>query len=147
MKLWSKQLEAKARKYPLYSQDGKGMNAKILVKYFNPYGAGTWLITEAEKQDNGDWLFFGYCHIFEWEWGYVTLSELMQTKVKVFGYRFPLERDLYIPDGMTVGELARHIGLPLEEIKIVMVNGRHSEADDAMRDGDRIAFFPAVGGG
>ena len=53
MKLWSKQLEAKARKYPLYSQDGKGMNAKILVKYFNPYGAGTWLITEAEKQDNG----------------------------------------------------------------------------------------------
>lgn len=40
MKLWSKQLEAKARKYLLYSQDGKGMNAKILVKYFNPYGAG-----------------------------------------------------------------------------------------------------------
>lgn len=110
MQLWNKQLEVKARRYPLYSQDGKGLNAQILVKYFNPYGAGTWLITEAEKQDNGDWLFFGYCHIFEWEWGYVTLSELMQTKVKVFGYRFPLERDLYIPDGMTVGECLKRYG-------------------------------------
>jgi hypothetical protein len=110
MQLWNKQLEVKARRYPLYSQDGKGLNAQILVKYFNPYGAGTWLITEAEKQDNGDWLFFGYCHIFEWEWGYVTLSELIQTKVKVFGYRFSLERDLYIPDGMTVGECLKRYG-------------------------------------
>ena len=110
MQLWNKQLEVKARRYPLYSQDGKGLNAQILVKYFNPYGAGTWLVTEAEKQDNADWLFFGYCHIFEWGWGYVTLSELMQTKVKVFGYRFPLERDLYIPDGMTVGECLKRYG-------------------------------------
>ena len=110
MQLWNKQLEVKARRYPLYSQDGKGLNAQILVKYFNPYGAGTWLITEAEQQPDGDWLFFGYCHNFEWEWGYVTLSELMQTKVKVFGYRFPLERDLYIPDGMTVGECLKRYG-------------------------------------
>ena len=44
MQLWNKQLEVKARKYPLYSQDGKGLNAQILVKYFNPYGAGTWLM-------------------------------------------------------------------------------------------------------
>ena len=39
-------------------------------------GSGTWLITKGEKQEDGDWLFFGYCHIFCWEWGYVTLSEL-----------------------------------------------------------------------
>lgn len=111
MKLWSKQLEAKARKYPLYSQDGKGMNAQILVKYFNPYGAGTWLVTEAEKQSNGDWLFFCYgTNGREWEWEYITLSELVQTKVKVFGYRFPLERDLYIPNGMTVGECLKRYG-------------------------------------
>lgn len=111
MQLWNKQLESKAHKYPLYSQEGKGMNAVILAKFFNPYGAGTWLITEAEKQPDGDWLFFGYCHIFEWEWGYVTLSELIHTKVKVFGgFQLPLERDLYIPNGMTVGECLKRYG-------------------------------------
>ena len=51
------------------------------------------------------------------------------------------------PEDATAADVARMVGLPLEEIKIVMVNGRHSEADDAMRDGDRVAFFPAVGGG
>lgn len=111
MKLWSKQLEAKARKYPLYSQEGKGMNAVILAKFFNPYGAGTWLVTEAEQQPDGDCLFFCYgTNGREWEWEYITLSELTQTKVKVFGYRFPLERDLYIPNGMTVGECLKRYG-------------------------------------
>ena len=51
MKLWTKELERKAAQFPLGSQDGKGLDAIVLVKYFNPYGAGTWLITEAEKQE------------------------------------------------------------------------------------------------
>lgn len=105
MELWTKELEQKAINFPLYSQDGKGMQAKVLVKYFNPYGAGTWIITEAEKQDNGDWLLFGYFHIFEWEWGFVLLSELQHTKVKVIGYRFGLERDLHIDENATVADL------------------------------------------
>ena len=59
--------EEKVANTPLYSTDGQGMNAEVLVKYFNPLGSGTWLITEAEKQDNGDYLLYGYCHIHEWE--------------------------------------------------------------------------------
>ena len=62
------------------------------MKYFNPIGVGTWLITEAEKQENGDWLLFGYCHIYEWEWGSVMLSELESIK-GAFG--LGIERDLY----------------------------------------------------
>ena len=46
-----------------------------------------------------------------------------------------------------VAQLAQHLGLPLRDIKIVMVNGRQHQVDDPMRDGDRIAYFPAVGGG
>ena len=95
MKLFTKEIEKKFIKHPFGSQDGKGMNADVLVKYFNPYGRGTWLITEAEKQDDGDWLMFGYCHIFDWEWGYVMLSDIMDTKVNVFGCKMSLERDLY----------------------------------------------------
>lgn len=96
MKLMTKELEEKFKRYPLYSQDGKGKDAKIVVKYFNPFGRGTWLITEGEKQEDSDWLFFGYCHIFCWEWGYVSLSELESV-----GY---IERDLYLKDGIKIKE-------------------------------------------
>lgn len=48
---------------------------------------------------------------------------------------------------LTAGELAARIGIPLEEIKIVMINSRQSELDSFVRDGDRVAYFPAVGGG
>ncbi len=99
MKLLTKAIEKKLLATPYGSTDDMGLNAPLIVKFFNPCGAGTWLITEGEKQDNGDWLLYGYCHIHEWEWGCVLLSELE-------GYRGPwglgIERDLYA-DG-TVGE-------------------------------------------
>ena len=96
MKLMTKEVEKKFEQYPLGSQDGKGDDAEIIVKFFNPFGAGTWLITEGEKQEDGNWLLFGYCHIFEWEWGYVALNELQD-----IGY---IERDLYLDEGITVAE-------------------------------------------
>lgn len=98
MKLMTKELEKKFEKYPLGSQEGLMEEAEVVVKYFNPYGAGTWLITEGEKQENGDWLLFGYCHIIEWEWGYVMLSELESVKVPPFG--LPIEREMYGTGGL-----------------------------------------------
>lgn len=95
MLLMTKELEKELSKYPIGSQDGLGMDAKVVVKYFNPCGTGTWLITEGEKQENGDWLFFGYCHLFEWEWGYVMLSELESVKLP-FG--LTIERELYVTE-------------------------------------------------
>lgn len=92
MLLMTKELETKFEKYPLYSQEDKGMESEVIVKYFNPCGAGTWLITEGEKQEDGDWLFYGYCNIFEWEWGYVTLSELQSVQLP-FG--LSIEREIY----------------------------------------------------
>lgn len=100
MKLMTKELEKKFAKYPLGSQEGLMEEAEVVVKYFNPYGAGTWLITEGEKQENGDWLLFGYCYIMEWEWGYVMLSELQSVKAPPFG--LPLEREMYDTDGKLV---------------------------------------------
>ena len=103
MELMNKELERHLRKYPMYSQDGKGENSEIAVKYFGGYAA-TWLITEAEKQQNGDWLFFGFITLgirdlydnryLLWEWGYVRLSELEDLRFPPFG--LPVERDLYI---------------------------------------------------
>lgn len=96
MLLMTKELEKKFEKYPIGSQEGLMEDAEVVVKYFNPAGSGTWLITEGEKQENGDWLMFGYCHIFEWEWGYVLLSELEAVRLP-FG--LGIERELYVTGG------------------------------------------------
>ena len=95
MMLMTKELEKKFNNYRLGSQYDKGMDATVVVKYFNPCGAGTWLITEGEKQDNGDWLLYGYCYIYEWEWGYALLSELEGVRLP-FG--LTIERELYVTD-------------------------------------------------
>lgn len=63
------------------------------------------------------------------------------------GYDAETGLSLDMPEGASVRELARHIQVPPEEIKIVMINGRQSEGTDTLRDGDRVALFPAVGGG
>lgn len=100
MKLLTEEIISKFVKHPFRSQEEKGMDAEVLVKYFNPCGSGTWLITEAEREGD-DWQLFGFCHLFEWEWGYLLLSELQSLKLP-FGSG--IERDLYA-EGRTVGEL------------------------------------------
>lgn len=87
--LMTPELERVFSNHPPYSQEGT--EAKVIAKFFNPCGLGTWLITEAEKQEDGDWLLFGYCHIYEWEWGYVSLREL-ESCITPFG--LPIERDI-----------------------------------------------------
>ena len=104
MKLITKKEEKLFEKYPLYSQDGKGFDSKVIVKFFNPVGSGTWLITEGEKQDD-DFLMYGYCHITDWEWGYVSLNELKSVRLP-FG--LSIEREMYDSGGKyTVGQLVR----------------------------------------
>ena len=105
MELMTKEIEKRLENFPIGSQDGKGMDAEVVVKYFNPYGAGTWLITEGEKNEGGDWELFGYCHIFEWEWGYVMLSELESISLP-FG--LGVERDMYLGNGRKVREVAKN---------------------------------------
>ncbi len=90
-KLLTEEIISQFEAHPIGSQDGKGLNAEVLVKYFNPCGRGTWLITEAEREGE-DWRLYGYCHIFEWEWGYLLLSELESLRLP-FG--LGVERDLY----------------------------------------------------
>ena len=94
MKLLTAAIEKKFQKFPLYSQDGKGQDAEIVVKFFGG-PACTWLITEGNKLDNGDYEMFGYCTLDgkNWEWGYVMLSELQRIRFRPFG--LGVERDKY----------------------------------------------------
>lgn len=102
MRLMTKEIEEKLSKSPF--SDECSMDSEVVVKYFNPTGHGTWLIIEGQKQEDGDWMLFGYCHVFEAEWGYVMLSELEDITLP-FG--LGIERDLHISPGSTVKELKK----------------------------------------
>lgn len=111
MKLMTKEIEnaLSKQKGGLYAQDGLGMKSKIIVKYFNPCGRGTWLITAGEKQADGDWLLFGYVELLVGEWGYVTLSELENIVIPPFGMK--IERDITIkPNKRTIYEELKYLG-------------------------------------
>lgn len=91
MKLVTKQIEKRFEKYPLYSQDGKGNNATIICKFF--LASWTWYVLEAQKQQNGDYLFYGIVdNGRELERGYFSLSEL--ERLRVWGC-LKVERDMY----------------------------------------------------
>ena len=97
MKLLTKDLEVKLKEYPLGSQDGKLGNSKVIAKFFNPTGVGTWYIVEGKLLENGDAEMFGYCHLGDdelAEFGTVMLSELESIQLPM---GMTIERDLYIP--------------------------------------------------
>ena len=52
-----------------------------------------------------------------------------------------------IAPGTTILDLAQILGIPPGEIKFVMVNGRYQPLETLLGSGDRIAYFPAIGGG
>lgn len=88
MKLITKEIEKKLPK--LYSQE-KEKNPKIIVKFFHPLSSWSWYAIEGDRQEDGDWLFFGLVDGFEKELGYFSLKQLEEVKVKGLG----IERDMY----------------------------------------------------
>lgn len=89
----------------LYYKEGKGFEATVIAKFFMPFTSAVWLVTEAERQEDGDWIFFGYCHILEWEWGYFTLSEIAELEL----HGITAEVDCELPEGQTVGDCLKSI--------------------------------------
>jgi sulfur carrier protein ThiS len=72
---------------------------------------------------------------------YATLLEYVP------GARLGAPQVLDVPPGTTVGDVVARLGLPPEEVAIVMVNGVHRDADHVLAEGDRLALFPPIAGG
>ncbi len=52
-----------------------------------------------------------------------------------------------VEPGTTLAEIRDMLGLPAEEVKVIMCNSLQAELSDVPADGDRIAYIPAVAGG
>ncbi|WP_461208229.1 MoaD/ThiS family protein [Desulfocurvus sp. DL9XJH121] len=74
----------------------------------------------------------------------------MQCTVKLFAYfrdgRFK-GRVMEFPEGTTVETVVDTLGLPRDELGVTMINSRHCRLDQVLAEGDRLAIFPAIGGG
>ena len=62
-------------------------------------------------------------------------------------YTPPASDHYPLASGMTAGELANHLNLPANQIKLIFINGCKQLPDTVLREGDRIGIFPPVGGG
>ena len=52
------------------------------------------------------------------------------------------------PEGITcAGDILALMGIPAEEVSILLVNGFHQKPETPVNDGDIVALFPPVGGG
>ncbi len=100
MKLLTKVIENKLRANEKHAhEDNYGNVTKPVVKYFNPCGVGTWLITDI----NEDGIMFGLCDLGEPELGYVALEEMEGVRLP-FG--LGIERDLSFVANKTLVEYA-----------------------------------------
>lgn len=64
----------------------------------------------------------------------------------------PLEGDgqnvtLEVPDGSTVHEVVRRLGIPDEMPWIALVNGQDADPGLSLADGDSLSLFPPLAGG
>ena len=74
----------------------------------------------------------------------------MQITVKLFANfrnnRFNKEVRTIAP-GVTVGAIVSELALTEEEVGVILINGRHSNLDQPLTEGDILSLFPLVGGG
>jgi hypothetical protein len=98
MKLMTKEILAKLPKIGA-TEKLEDDQKKIVVKYFNPVGAGTWYGLEFDPIER---LFFGYANITDGELGYFSLDELESVKLP-FG--MGIERDLHWNENTTLKDV------------------------------------------
>ena len=74
----------------------------------------------------------------------------MRVIVKLFATlrkdRFDV-KEFELPESTTAGEIIDRINIPATEVTLVFINGRHSETDTKLAEGDTLALFPPIGGG
>lgn len=74
----------------------------------------------------------------------------MEVVVRLFAnlqkYRLGQDR-VELEDGTTVEDFLRRTGIPLSEVAIVLVNGKHANSEQPLSDGETLSLFPPIAGG
>lgn len=104
MKLFTTSIEKRLIKnFEINKGKEKTVDHKVVVKLFNPGGAGTWYLTEYDKDND---VAFGLCCIHDKEIGYVSMKELRDFR-GTFGLK--IERDKYFDSNKKTMEECRSL--------------------------------------
>ena len=52
-----------------------------------------------------------------------------------------------VDEGSTITGLLEEMGVPMDKVKMIFLNGIHARGDEILREGDRVGVFPPVAGG
>ncbi len=52
-----------------------------------------------------------------------------------------------VREGATVSELLQQLGVPEKSVKLIFLDGKHSDLDAVLKEENRLGVFPPVGGG
>jgi molybdopterin converting factor small subunit len=55
--------------------------------------------------------------------------------------------ELDLAEGHTLGDLVALLELPVEQVKLMFVNGRAQQMAYRLKPGDQVGIFPPIGGG
>jgi molybdopterin converting factor small subunit len=72
---------------------------------------------------------------------YATLSKYLPRGAE--GRKVTVE----LPEGATVGDLLKHLGIPDGMAALLLVNGTHQPPETVLKDGETLAMFPPLAGG
>lgn len=71
-------------------------------------------------------------------------------EVRLFAtFREGREKIIFMePDTVaTAGDILNALAIEVEDVAILLINGRHRKPEDTVQKGDVVALFPPVGGG
>ncbi len=68
---------------------------------------------------------------------FVTLSEYLPDNFEAYP----------IQENTRLDALVDQLGIPMDQVKLIFVNGKSAALDDILQNGDRVGVFPPVGGG
>jgi sulfur-carrier protein len=79
----------------------------------------------------------------------------MKIEVKLFATlaRFMPDKDIQkfwifdIEENTSIDDLLKKKNIPLDEIKMIFLNGVHAKGSEILKDKDRVGIFPPIGGG
>ena len=79
---------------------------------------------------------------------------MIRVELRLFGdlrkyYDTPMDvgEKMFFEGETSVLDIVNKLGIPIDETKIIFVNGRLQELDYILSHDDRLAIFPAVAGG
>lgn len=72
---------------------------------------------------------------------------LLYATLRSYGIDGQASFQLDMPAGSKVMDIIEKLSIPIEEVKLVMINGVLNEVDTELKEGDRVGIFPPVGGG